>query len=38
MTQSRGTYKVEFSHYQEVPQQSAQKIIASRQKDQEAEK
>jgi elongation factor G len=38
MTQGRGTFKVEFSHYQEVPAMNAQKIIAARQKDQEQEK
>jgi elongation factor G len=38
MTQGRGTYKVEFNHYQEVPAMNAQKIIAQRQKEQEQEK
>lgn len=31
MTQGRGSYTVEFSHYEEVPQHIAQKIIAERQ-------
>jgi elongation factor G len=33
LTQGRGTYKTEFSHYQEVPAQTAQKIIAQKQQD-----
>jgi elongation factor G len=35
ITQGRGTYKTEFSHYQEVPAQTTQKIIAQRQQDKE---
>jgi elongation factor G len=35
MTQGRGTFKTEFSHYEEVPAQIAQKIIAQKQKEQE---
>ena len=35
ITQGRGTYKTEFSHYQEVPAQTAQKIIAQKQQDKE---
>jgi elongation factor G len=31
MTQGRGSYKIEFAHYQEVPPNVAQKIIAQRQ-------
>jgi elongation factor G len=31
ITQGRGSYKVEFSHYEEVPAHVAQKIIADRQ-------
>jgi elongation factor G len=30
MTQGRGTFSIEFSHYEEVPSQIAQKIIAQR--------
>lgn len=33
ITQGRGKFKVEFSHYQEVPAQQAQKIIAQRQQE-----
>jgi elongation factor G len=32
MTQARGTFTVEFSHYEEVPPQIAQKIIAQKNK------
>jgi len=31
ITQGRGSYKVEFSHYEEVPPHVAQKVIAERQ-------
>ena len=31
ITQGRGTFNVEFSHYQETPSQVAQKIIAASQ-------
>jgi elongation factor G len=31
ITQGRGSYKTEFSHYEEVPSHIAQKIIAERQ-------
>jgi elongation factor G len=31
ITQGRGSYKAEFSHYEEVPSHIAQKIIAERQ-------
>ncbi|MFC1949729.1 elongation factor G [Chloroflexota bacterium] len=31
ITQGRGSYTLEFSHYQEVPQQNTQKIVAQRQ-------
>ena len=31
MTQGRGSYKTEFSHYEEVPAHISQKIIAERQ-------
>jgi elongation factor G len=34
ITQGRGTFKTEFSHYQEVPPQNAQKIIAARESQQ----
>ncbi len=33
MTQGRGSYQMEFSHYEEVPPHSAQKIIAERGKE-----
>ena len=33
ITQGRGTFTMEFSHYQEVPPQISQKIIAERQPD-----
>jgi len=32
MTQGRGTFTIEFSHYEEVPSQIAQKIIAQKSK------
>jgi elongation factor G len=35
MTQGRGTFTTEFSHYEEVPAQITQKIIAQKQKEQE---
>jgi elongation factor G len=35
ITQGRGSYKVEFSHYEEVPAHVAQKIIAERQAEKE---
>jgi elongation factor G len=38
MTQGRGTYTLEFSHYEEVPAQVAQKIIAQREAEKTAEK
>jgi elongation factor G len=31
ITQGRGSYKTEFSHYEEVPAHITQKIIAERQ-------
>jgi elongation factor G len=31
ITQGRGSYKAEFSHYEEVPAHVTQKIIAERQ-------
>ena len=37
ITQGRGTYTMEFSHYQEVPAHTTQKIIAERQAEREAE-
>ncbi len=33
MTQGRGSYHMEFSHYEEVPSHAAQKIIAERGKE-----
>jgi elongation factor G len=30
MTQGRGTFTIEFSHYEEVPAQIAQKVIAKK--------
>lgn len=36
LTQGRGSFEVEFSHYEEVPQHIAQKVIESAQKEREA--
>jgi elongation factor G len=38
MTQGRGTHKREFSHYEEVPRDVAQKVIEEAKKEKEAEK
>ena len=38
MTQGRGTYTMEFSHYEEVPAHIAQKVIAEAKKEKEAVK
>jgi elongation factor G len=38
MTQGRGTHKREFSHYEEVPHEIAQKIIEESKKEQEEKK
>jgi elongation factor G len=38
ITQGKGTYTVEFSHYQEVPPMTAQKIIQARLAEREKEK
>ena len=38
ITQGRGTYSVEFSHYQEVPPMVTQKIVQARQAEREKEK
>ncbi|OPX93910.1 MAG: Elongation factor G [Syntrophorhabdus sp. PtaB.Bin006] len=38
MTGGRGSFTVEFSHYEEVPAQIAEKIIEAAKKDKEAEK
>jgi elongation factor G len=38
ITQGKGTYSVEFSHYQEVPSMVSQKIIQARQAEKEKEK
>jgi elongation factor G len=35
ITQGRGTFKIEFNHYQEVPPQNAQKIIAAKEAQQQ---
>jgi elongation factor G len=35
MTQGRGSYTVEFSHYEEMPAIASQKIIAAKQADKE---
>ena len=35
MTQGRGTHKREFSHYEEVPRENAQKIIEEAKKEKE---
>jgi len=32
MTGGRGTFKMEFSHYEEVPSQLAEKVIAAAKK------
>ncbi|MEE8576144.1 MAG: elongation factor G [candidate division Zixibacteria bacterium] len=37
MTQGQGFYTMEFSHYQEVPHETAQKVIAAAQADKEAQ-
>ncbi len=37
ITQGRGTYTMEFSHYEEVPSHITQKIIAEHQAEKEAE-
>ena len=38
ITQGKGTFSMEFSHYEEVPDHIAQKIIAGRQAERQAEK
>jgi len=38
ITQGKGTYSVEYSHYQEVPPMVTQKIVAARQAEREKEK
>ncbi len=38
ITQGKGTFRMEFSHYEEVPAQLSQKIIAQRQAEKQAEK
>ncbi len=38
ITQGKGTYSIEFSHYQEAPPLVTQKIIAAKQADKEKEK
>jgi len=38
ITQGRGSYKVEFSHYEEVPAHVSQKITAEREAERQAEK
>jgi len=38
MTQGRGTHKREFSHYEEVPRDIAQKVIEEAKKAKEADK
>ncbi len=38
MTQGRGTFTMEFSHYEEVPAHVAQKVIAAKQAEKAAEK
>ena len=38
ITQGKGTYSIEFSHYQEVPPMVTQKIIQARQAEKEKEK
>jgi elongation factor G len=36
LTQGRGSFEIEFSHYEEVPQHIAQKVIEQTQKEREA--
>jgi elongation factor G len=36
MTQGQGVYAMEFSHYEEVPHDAAQKVIAQAKTEQEA--
>jgi elongation factor G len=38
ITQGKGTYSIEFSHYQEVPPMVTQKIVQERQAEKEREK
>ena len=38
ITQGKGTFTIEFSHYQETPVNVAQKVIAERQAEKEKEK
>ncbi|GAI26803.1 unnamed protein product, partial [marine sediment metagenome] len=38
ITQGRGSYTIDFSHYEEVPANITQKIIAERQAEKQAEK
>ena len=38
ITQGKGTFSMEFSHYEEVPDHIAQKIISQRQVERQAEK
>ena len=38
LTSGRGLYSMEFSHYEEVPSNIAQKIIEERKREKEAEK
>ena len=37
MTQGRGTFRIEFERYEELPAQSAQKVIEQYKKEQEEE-
>ena len=38
MTQGRGSFEMEFSHYEDVPYETTQKIIAEAQKEKEDKK
>ncbi|HUU62311.1 MAG TPA: hypothetical protein VMX96_00070, partial [Dehalococcoidia bacterium] len=38
MTQGRGSFQMEFSHYEEVPAHLNQRVIAEREKEKEKEK
>jgi len=38
MTQGRGSFEMEFSHYEDVPYETTQKIIAEAQKEKEEKK
>jgi elongation factor G len=37
MTQGRGVYRTKFSHYEELPREQAEKVIAAKEKAKEEE-